>query len=104
MPLETVLDDGQYPLVDEPADGVLHHSFVLGDEAADVVEIEGIQHLGTFLISLQQSSAPARVSSRRADCYNEMRNVPISVRDAQPAIQVPEQPQRPDQQELQILE
>ena len=52
MLLEALLDDGQHLLIDEAADRVLHHSFVLGEEAANVVEIEGIQHLGTFLISL----------------------------------------------------
>ena len=71
MLLEAVLDDGQHFLVDEAADGVLHHAFVLGEEAADVVEIEWIQHRamirekGTFLISRNRGhacySAPASV-------------------------------------------
>ncbi len=44
MLLEAVLDDGQDFLVDEAADGVLHHALVFGEQAAHVVQIEGIQH------------------------------------------------------------
>ncbi len=51
MLLEAVLDDGQHLLVDETADRVLHHAFVLGEQAADVVEIEGIQHRAMIPVS-----------------------------------------------------
>jgi hypothetical protein len=46
MLLETILDDGQHTFVDEAADGVLHGALVVGEQAADVVEIEGVEHGG----------------------------------------------------------
>ncbi len=44
MLLEAVLDDGQHFFVDEAADGVLDHALVVGEQAAQVVQIEWIQH------------------------------------------------------------
>jgi hypothetical protein len=37
MFLEAVLDDGEHALVDEAADGVLHGTFILGQQTADVI-------------------------------------------------------------------
>src|SRR5262245_47201121 len=44
MLLETFLDDGQDLFVDEAADRVLDHALVVGEQSAQVVEIEGIEH------------------------------------------------------------
>ncbi len=44
--IEAIADDRQHLLVDEAADGVLHHALLVGKQRADVVEIEGIQASG----------------------------------------------------------
>src|SRR5687768_17590749 len=44
MLLEALLDDGQHFLVDETADRVLDHALVVGEQSAQIVQIEGIQH------------------------------------------------------------
>src|SRR5690242_17712169 len=83
MLLETVLDDGQYALVAEAADRVLDGAPVLGEEAAHVIEIGGVEHGGEFT---------ARLPQRR------------SVGESEPAIQMRHEPDGPDQQELHVLE
>src|SRR5689334_16582521 len=75
MLLEAILDDGQHALVDESADRVLHRAFVFREETAYVVQIEGVQHPGM---------------------------IPL-VRDAELPVEVPQQPQRADEQELDVL-
>src|SRR5690349_10703667 len=85
MVLEAFLDDGQDLFVDEAADGVLDHALVVREQPADVVEIEWVQHG-------RQSTVRSRGLCRR------------SIRDAEPAIHVRDEPDRPYEEELYVLE
>src|SRR6185437_10669816 len=76
--LETLLDDGQHFVVDEPRDGLLHHALLFTERAGDVVEIQWIQGHGnsdfSWMLLLRQDTAsqaqgcarPPQVAGSRA--------------------------------------
>src|SRR6185437_16204901 len=64
--VEGVADDRQNLLVDEATDGVLHHALLVGEQRADVVQVERVQAGGSHGRSIEGQETPD--STRPTPC------------------------------------